>query len=86
MEGYGGTTPVIKKVTFPKRGKFEVSLEDGRSIMLPVSRFPSLQKVPLARRNKYIIGNGNTIIWHDCAEVYHIQDFFGFPDDYRYKG
>ena len=62
MEGYGSTTPIIKKVSFSKPGRFEVMLADGRSITMPVSRFPSLKKVPVSRRNKYTIGDGNTTI------------------------
>lgn len=86
MEGFGRTTPVIKKVTFPKPGKFEVALEDGRSIMLPISRFPSLKKVPVADRKKVIILDGDAVTWEKCHEVYHIQDFFGLPENYIYKG
>ena len=86
MEGVGRTTPTIKKVTFPKRGKFEVWLEDGRQITMPISKFPSLGKVPVARRDKYVILSGDMVTWPDCNEVYHIQDFLGVPDNYMYKG
>ena len=30
-EGYWNVKPKIKAVSFPKRGKFEVTLQDGRS-------------------------------------------------------
>ncbi len=86
MEGFGRTTPVIRKVTFNKPDRFEVSLEDGRSITLPISKFPSLQKIPTGQRSKYKILNGDTLLWPDCDEVYHIQDLFGFPESYVYKG
>ena len=86
MEGFGRVTPRIKKVSFPKVGKFQVDLEDGREIILPISRFPSLKKVSTSDRRHPIILNGDSITWEKCNEVYHIQDILGFPENYIYKG
>lgn len=86
MEGYGKTTPVIKKVGFAKPGRFDVYFEDGRLISLPLSKFPSLQNVAPAKRKNYKILNGHTLLWPDCDEVYHVQDLLGFPESYLYKG
>lgn len=38
-EGYWNVKPKIKAVSFQKRGKFEVTLQDGRSITMPISAF-----------------------------------------------
>ncbi len=38
-EGYWNVTPRIKSLSFPKRGKFQVDLQDGRSIVMPISAF-----------------------------------------------
>ena len=46
-EGYWDVKPKIKALSFPKRGKFEVTLQDGRSITMPISAFPSMKKVPV---------------------------------------
>jgi hypothetical protein len=46
-EGYWNVTPRIKQLSFPRRGKFQVDLQDGRSIVMPVSAFPSLKRVPV---------------------------------------
>jgi hypothetical protein len=46
-EGYWNVTPRIKQLSFPRRGKFQVELQDGRSIVMPVSAFPSLKRVPV---------------------------------------
>jgi hypothetical protein len=46
-EGYWNVTPRIKRLSFPHRGKFQVDLQDGRSIVMPVSAFPSLKRVPV---------------------------------------
>lgn len=75
-EGYWGVTPEIKSVSFPKRGKFQVDLQDGRSIMMPVSAFPCLKHVPTKeRQNWYLIGQGVT--WDACPEVIHIEQILG---------
>ena len=81
-EGYWGIVPQIKKVSFPVRGKFQVDLEDGRTIIMPTSAFPSLKKVPVKERgNWYLMGGGVT--WDSCPEVIHIEEILG---DYRKYG
>ena len=71
-EGYWDVTPKIKKLSFPKRGKFQVDLQDGRSVLMPISAFPSLKKVPAKEReNWYLMGGGVT--WDACSEVIHIE-------------
>ena len=52
-EGYWDVKPKIKALSFPKRGKFEVTLQDGRSITMPISAFPSMKKVPVKERNNW---------------------------------
>lgn len=60
-EGYWNVTPKIKQVSFPRRGKFQVDLQDGKSIVMPVSSFPSLKKAPTKeRKNWYLMGGGIT--------------------------
>ena len=74
-EGYWNVEPKIKRLSFPKRGKFQVDLQDGRSIVMPVSAFPSLKRVPVSERPKwYLIGGGVT--WDSCPEVIHIGRYW----------
>ena len=69
-EGYWNVRPRIKRLSFPKRGKFQVDLEDGRSVTMPISAFPSLKKVPMKERDSwYLMGGGVT--WDSCPEVIH---------------
>jgi hypothetical protein len=69
--------PKIKRLSFPKRGKFQVDLQDGRSVVMPVSAFPSLKKVPVKERdNWYLMGGGVT--WDSCPEVIHIEQILTF--------
>lgn len=82
VEGYWNIKPEIKSVSFPKRGKLQVDLKDGRSITMPVSAFPSLKKVPVRERNEwYLMGGGVT--WNSCPEIIHIEQILG---DYQKYG
>ena len=54
-EGYWDVKPKIKSLSFPKRGKFQVDLQDGCSVTMPVSAFPSLKKVPVKERNNWYL-------------------------------
>ena len=81
-EGYWNVKPQIKSVCFPKRGKFQVDLQDGRVIVMPISAFPSLKKVPMKERgNWYLMGGG--VSWDSCPEVIHIEQILG---DYQKYG
>ena len=57
-EGYWDVKPRIKSLSFPKRGKFQVDLQDGRSVVMPISAFPSIKKVPVRERNNWYLMGG----------------------------
>ena len=60
-EGFWDVVPQIKSVSFPLRGKWQVDLVDGRSIIMPISAFPSLKRISSKeRKNWYLIGGGVT--------------------------
>lgn len=83
-EGYWGITPEIKSLDFPKRGKFQVNLKDGRSILMPISAFPSIKKVPVSERSEwYLMGGGVT--WDSCPEVIHIEQILGDYAKYNHE-
>jgi hypothetical protein len=50
---------MIKKLSFKKRGKIVVYMNDGRTITIPIKNFPSLKKLPVKKRKKYIIVGAN---------------------------
>ena len=84
IEGYWGSIPQIKSVSFPARGKFQVDLVDGRRIIMPISAFPSLKKVPVKERNSgYLIGGG--VSWDSCPEVIHIEQILGNSQNYAHE-
>ena len=83
-EGYWDVKPQIKSVCFPKRGKFQVDLQDGRVIVMPISAFPSIKKVPLKeRKNWYLMGGG--VSWDSCPEVIHIEQILGNYHNYAHE-
>jgi len=53
IEGYWDVVPEIKNVSFPIRGKMQVDLEDGRSIIVDIARFPSIKKLSMADRKDW---------------------------------
>ena len=84
VEGYWDVKPAIAKVTFPVRGKFQVALKDGRQIIMPISAFPSIKKVPVNKRNNwYLMGGGVT--WDECPEVIHIEQILDNYALYRHE-
>ncbi len=83
-EGYWNVIPIIKKLSFPQRGKFQVDLVDGRSIVMPISAFPSIKRVPVKEREHwYLIGGGVT--WDSCPEVIHIEQILGNYHNYAHE-
>ena len=76
IEGYWNVTPRIKDVSFPVRGKMQVVFYDGRIVVVPLSAFPSIKKIPVKeRKNWYLIGGG--ITWDCCSEVIHTEQILG---------
>lgn len=83
-EGYWNTVPQIKSVRFPVRGKWQVDLVDGRSVVMPISAFPSLKKVPVCERSQwYLMGGGVT--WDSCSEVIHVEQILGDYQKYSHE-
>ena len=83
-EGFWNVTPSIKSLSFPKRGKFQVDLKDGRSIIMPISAFPCMKKVSVKERgNWYLMGGGVT--WDSCPEVIHVEQILGNYQNYAHE-
>ena len=75
-EGYWDVKPKIKRLSFPKRGKFQVDL--------PISAFPSLKRVPAKEREHwYLMGGGVT--WDSCSEVIHIEQILGNYQNFSHE-
>lgn len=84
VEGFWNVKPQIKDISFPKRGRMQVTLKDGRAVTMPISAFPSIAKIPVRERpNWYLIGNGFT--WDRCPEVIHIEQILGNYRNYAHE-
>jgi len=85
MEGIANIKPEIKKIDFKKRGYLTVYFIDGRILLMPLKFFPSIKKIPVAKRTRYQIADDNTIIFTYADEVYHVQDLLGIYENYKYN-
>jgi len=83
-EGFWDSIPKIKNISFPARGKMQVDLLDGRTIVVPLSAFPSIQRLPIQEREKwFLIGGG--ISFDKSNEVIHIEQILGNYARYRHE-
>ena len=85
MEGFINSKPVIKRITFEKKGKFEIHLTDGRSIAVPLTMFPLIKKLNTLQRKKWYVLDDAGFSFDDCNEVYHIEQVLGRYENYKYS-
>lgn len=84
VEGYWNITPIVRSIGFPATDQLQVELEDGRIIIMPLERFPSIQQLTAEqRRHWYIYGNGFS--FDDSSEVIHIEQVLGNFNLYRHE-
>ncbi|MDD4969246.1 MAG: hypothetical protein PHT07_07420 [Paludibacter sp.] len=82
--GFWDSTPNIKNISFPVRGRMQVDLSDGRVIVVPLSAFPSIQKLSTHEREKwFLIGGG--LSFDKSNEVIHIEQIPGNYANYRHE-
>ncbi|MEO8149884.1 MAG: DUF2442 domain-containing protein [Bacteroidia bacterium] len=74
--GYSDTIPLIKEVNFPS-GKIVLHLMDGRTISLPIEKFPEIEKLTTAQKRRYKTLTGMGLMFDDCDTVFHVSDFLG---------
>jgi len=83
VEGFWNSIPHIVKISFAIRGKLQIELNDGRIVLVPLGKFPSIKKLsPKQRENWYIFGNGFS--FEDSNEVYHIEQILGNYENYKH--
>jgi len=76
ISGYLHIIPVIKSVRFTK-DKLAIDLADGRSLIIPLSRFPEIEKLSAAQRRKHKLLAGMGLMFDDLDTVFHVSDFIG---------
>jgi len=73
----------IEKLLFDEPDEITIKSEDGRLLIIPLSDFPELQKLPFEKRKKYTIVNDRTILFAYSDSVYHLEDFIGFEGKWQ---
>jgi len=69
--------------------KLDLSLDlsDGRTIVVPISWYPKLEKAtPNQQNNWRLIGNGEGIHWSDIDEDISLQNILDGKPSAEYKG
>jgi len=83
VEVFWDLKPKIKKIDFVDN-KILVYMTDGRVIISPLTKFPSIKKLtPEQRKKWYLFGNGFS--FDDCNEVFHIEQILGNYDEYKHN-
>lgn len=85
QEGIINVSPAIDKVDFPDKGSIRIFLKDGRMLQSPLKYFPSIKKLNEKKRKKYHIADGQILFFDNCDEIFHIEQFLGKEQKYRYQ-
>lgn len=65
----------IKKLDFTAhRGKMAVYLTDGREIIFPLSFFPDIKRLPLKKREGWMILDDQFFTFEGVSKVYSVMD------------
>ena len=68
-------TTTIKNLDFSqKRGKMAVYFSDGRELIVPLSMFPDIKKLPLKDREDWMILDDQFLTFEKLSKVYSITD------------
>ena len=84
IEGFWDVIPKIKKISFSIADKIDIDLEDGRTIIAPLTYFPSINKLTTLQRQKWFIF-GNGFSFDECDQVYHIEQILGNFQNYQHE-
>ena len=61
-----------------------VILEDGREVVVSISRFPSTEALTSEQRQQWQ-SIGESFTFEECDEVFHIEQVLGSYSTYRHK-
>lgn len=64
----------IKDLDFNMRGKFCVTLTDGRQIIVPIHLFPDIKQMSVKRRNEWMILDGQYFTFEHLTRIYSVVD------------
>lgn len=65
----------IKKLDFAShRGKMVVYLTDGREVIVPLSLFPEIRKLPMSKRNEWMVLDDQFFTFEHLSDIYSVKD------------
>lgn len=65
----------IDSLDFTKqRGRMLVNLTDGRNISVPMSLFPDIKKLPVEKRNDWMILDDQFFTFGSLSKIFSIED------------
>lgn len=65
----------IRKLYFSShRGKMAVCLTDGREVIVPLSMFPDIKKLPLKKQERWIVLDDQFFTFENLSTVYSVKD------------
>ena len=85
MEGFNNINPQIDKIDFRIKGAIRLFFIDGRKVEVPLKYFPSIKHLNSRERNRYHIADGQILLFDNCNEVFHIEQFLGKEQQYSYN-
>jgi hypothetical protein len=84
-EGFAATKPIIDRVSFARKGYITLYLEDGRVLMTPLAKFPSIEALTPVQRRQLTIVDDQLLLFKDTDEIFHLEQFLGREQNYQYK-
>ncbi len=83
-EGYINIKPEIEFINTENK-LIQVSLKDGRKLIIPLDKFKSIKKLNIEQRKKIQIIGADAFTFDDCAEVYHLEQLLGSYTNYKHN-
>jgi len=71
------TLPAIRGIDFINSSIMFIHLDNDRTFIVPLDKFPSIQKLSKGERNDFEIIDGNHLSFLAIDEVYSIHELIG---------
>ena len=75
----------IIKISFNQSNQIQLSLNDGREIVMDLKYFPELQKLSKRQLMKYTIVDDLTIFFKFAESIYHLEDFVSAEERWKVR-
>lgn len=69
--------PAIRKIEFINNGSMSVDLDNGRTFIVPLEKFPAIQSLSLQEKEEYEIIDEHNLSFLAIDDVYSVSDLLG---------